>query len=186
MNSIEIFRQIISKHIPEYKSSLDQNVLGDINSLFTDNERDISGFRSLDQAKVSSYSLSSDSETIEPTLQQQLQSKEINLNEIIEEFLSDLALEYIKEPEHSDPIIYSLLDDKNEDFFKQIEITELSVKKKRNYSHELKQSKKMKIFELHSIEFIEKKKSNNLLIWRRLKTYNQPVQDMLIIIAMKS
>ena len=38
MKSIEIFKQIISNYIPEYKSSLEETVFVDVQALLTKNE----------------------------------------------------------------------------------------------------------------------------------------------------
>jgi hypothetical protein len=116
MKSIEIFKQIISNHIPEYKSSLDEAVLRDVKSLFFNDDYQNSSYQTLGNSNgVVSYGLDvdSDSEINELTLKQQLQFKEIDLNQIIVEFLADLSLTYIEDPESSDPIISLLLTSNN-------------------------------------------------------------------------
>ena len=99
MKSVEIFKQIISNHIPEYKSSLDEAVFRDAKSFFTDSDSEIGDTRNISRAKSTvSYIFEADSEINEPSLKQQLQKKEIDLNEIIDEFLGDIAQLYLEEP----------------------------------------------------------------------------------------
>lgn len=122
MKSIEIFKQIISNYIPEYKSSLDESVFRDAKSFFTAFDSEISGVQGMNETNITtSYIFEADSETIEPTLKQQLQKKEIDLNEIIDEFLGDLAQLYLEEPNSSDPIISFLLTSNNPEFLEQLE-----------------------------------------------------------------
>ncbi len=122
MKSIEIFKQIISNHIPEYKSSLDGTVFRDAKSFFTDSDSEIGDTRNMSRANNTvSYIFEADSEIIEPSLKQQLKNKEIDLNEIIDEFLGDLAQLYLEEPNNSDPIILFLLSSNNPEFLEQLE-----------------------------------------------------------------
>ena len=122
MKSVEIFKQIISNHIPEYKSSLDEAVFRDAKSFFTDSDSEIGDTRNISRAKSTvSYIFEADSEINEPSLKQQLQKKEIDLNEIIDEFLGDIAQLYLEEPNSSDPIILFLLSSNNLEFLKQLE-----------------------------------------------------------------
>lgn len=122
MKSIEIFKQIISNYIPEYKSSLDESVFRDAKSFFTAFDSEISGVQGINESNITtSYIFEADSETIEPTLKQQLQNKEIDLNEIIDEFLGDLAQLYLEEPYSTDPIILFLLSNNNPEFLEQLE-----------------------------------------------------------------
>ena len=122
MKSIEIFKQIISNYIPEYKSSLDEAVFRDAKSFFTDSDSEIGGVRGMSETNITtSYIFEVDSEIIEPSLKQQLQKKEIDLNEIIDEFLCDLAHLYLEEPNSSDPIILFLLSSNNLEFLEQLE-----------------------------------------------------------------
>ena len=122
MKSVEIFKQIISNHIPDYKSSLDDAVFRDAKSFFTDSDSEIGDTQNISRAKSTvSYIFEADSEINEPSLKQQLQNKEIDLNEIIDEFLGDLAQLYLEEPNSSDPIILFLLYSNNLEFLKQLE-----------------------------------------------------------------
>jgi hypothetical protein len=160
MKSIEIFKQIISNHIPEYKSSLDEAVLRDVKSLFFNDDYQNSSYQTLGNSNgVVSYGLDvdSDSEINELTLKQQLQFKEIDLNQIIVEFLADLSLTYIEDPESSDPIISLLLTSNNSEFLEQLE-----------FAKELKQA-------FHRIERQEKK--------AQLKKVEEQDEDEVILAA---
>jgi len=144
MKSVEIFKQIISNHIPEYKSSLDEAVFRDAKSFFTDSDSEIGDTQNMSKTNITaSYIYEADSEIIEPSLKQQLQNKEIDLNEIIDEFLNDLAQLYLGESNDSDPIISFLLTSNNSEFLEHLEFAkEMKEAFRRIQRHEKKEELK--------------------------------------------
>jgi hypothetical protein len=169
MKSVEIFKQIISNHIPDYKSSLDDAVFRDAKSFFTDSDSEIGDTQNISRAKSTvSYIFEADSEINEPSLKQQLQNKEIDLNEIIDEFLSDLAQLYLEESNGSDPIISFLLTSNNSEFLEHLEFAKEMKEafrriQRREKKEELKQLEEQEDEEViraafQRIERVEKKK----------------------------
>jgi hypothetical protein len=147
MKSVDIFKTIISEYIPEYKSSLEETVFVDVQALLTKNElkskneqnrfrwlkfsrilknywRNLINQKSIAYLKPNSSTTSSvydPFDDFELTLKQQLRIKEIDLNEVIDEFLGDLAQLYLEEPKSSDPIISFLLTSNYPEFLEQLE-----------------------------------------------------------------
>jgi hypothetical protein len=103
MKSVDIFKTIISEYITEYLSTSDEEVIRDAKSFF---------------GKSNSAGL------IAPPIslfEEKLLSKGINLNNLRQEFLIDLASNYLDEPSNNDVITSFLLETRNIDFLEQIE-----------------------------------------------------------------
>lgn len=103
MKSVDIFKTIISEYIPEYLSTSNEEAISDAKSFF---------------GKSNSAGLFAPPISL---FEEKLLSKGINLNNLREEFLSDLASNYLNEPSNNDVITSFLLETGNIDFLKQIE-----------------------------------------------------------------
>jgi hypothetical protein len=103
MKSVDIFKTIISEYIPEYLSTSNEEVISDAKSFF---------------GKSNSAGLFAPPISL---FEEKLLLKGINLNNLREEFLSDLASNHLNEPSNNDVITSFLLETGNIDFTEQIE-----------------------------------------------------------------
>ena len=102
--SIDLFIDLISAYIPEYSTSSSEQVTNDIINLLD---------------------LSSIVEDKSQSITERLQALNINKQDIIDIYLSELSLIYLDKPEQLDGIMELLLDDKKSDFRAYIEEAEL-------------------------------------------------------------
>ena len=102
--SIDLFIELISAYIPEYSTSSSEQVTNDIINLLD---------------------LTSIVEDKSQSITERLQALNINKQDIIDIYLSELSLIYLDKPEQLDGIMELLLDDKKSDFRAYIEEAEL-------------------------------------------------------------
>ena len=102
--SIDLFIDLISEYIPEYSTSSSEQVTNDIINLLD---------------------LTSIVEDKSQSITERLQALNINKQDIIDIYLSELSLIYLDKPEQLDGIMELLLDDKKSDFRAYIEEAEL-------------------------------------------------------------
>ena len=102
--SIDLFIDLISEYIPEYSTSSSEQVTNDIINLLD---------------------LTSIVEDKSQSITERLQALNINKQDIIDIYLSELSLIYLEQPEQLDGIMELLLDDKKSDFRAYIEEAEL-------------------------------------------------------------
>ena len=102
--SIDLFIELISAYIPEYSTSSSEQVTNDIIYLLD---------------------LTSIVEDKSQSITERLQALNINKQDIIDIYLSELSLIYLDKPEQLDGIMELLLDDKKSDFRAYIEEAEL-------------------------------------------------------------
>lgn len=102
--SIDLFIELISEYIPEYNTSSSEQVTNDIKNLLD---------------------LTSIVEDKSQSIIERLQVLNINKQDIIDIYLSELSLIYLDQPEQLDGIMELLLDDKKSDFKAYIEEAEL-------------------------------------------------------------
>ena len=102
--SIDLFIDLISAYIPEYSTSSSEQVTNDIINLLD---------------------LTSIVEDKSQSITERLQALNINKQDIIDIYLSELSLIYLDKPEQLDGIMELLLDDKKSDFRAYIEEAEL-------------------------------------------------------------
>ena len=102
--SIDLFIDLISEYIPEYSTSSSEQVTNDIINLLD---------------------LSSIVDDKSQSITERLQALNINKQDIIDIYLSELSLIYLDKPEQLDGIMELLLDDKKSDFRAYIEEAEL-------------------------------------------------------------
>ncbi len=102
--SIDLFIDLISEYIPEYSTSSSEQVTNDIINLLD---------------------LNSIVDDKSQSIIEQLQALNINKQDIIDIYLSELSLIYLEQPEQLDGIMELLLDDKKSDFKAYIEEAEL-------------------------------------------------------------
>jgi hypothetical protein len=102
--SIDLFIELISEYIPEYSTSSSEQVTSDI---------------------INFLDLSSIVEIKSQSITERLQALEINKQDIIDIYLSELSLIYLDKPDQLDGIMELLLDDKKSDFRAYIEEAEL-------------------------------------------------------------
>ena len=102
--SIDLFIDLISAYIPEYSTSSSEQVTNDIINLLD---------------------LTSIVEDKSQSITERLQALNINKQDIIDIYLSELSLIYLEQPEQLDGIMALLLDDKQSDFRAYIEEAEL-------------------------------------------------------------
>ena len=102
--SIDLFIDLISAYIPEYSTSSSEQVTNDIINLLD---------------------LSSIVEDKSQSIIERLQALNINKQDIIDIYLSELSLIYLEQPEQLDGIMELLLNDKKSDFRAYIEEAEL-------------------------------------------------------------
>ena len=102
--SIDLFIELISEYIPEYNTSSSEQVTNDIKNLLD---------------------LTSIVEDKSQSIIERLQVLNINKQDIIDIYLSELSLIYLDQPEQLDGIMELLLDDKKSDFRAYIEEAEL-------------------------------------------------------------
>ena len=102
--SIDLFIELISEYIPEYSTSSSEQVTNDIINLLD---------------------LSSIVEDKSQSIIERLQALNINKQDIIDIYLSELSLIYLEQPDQLDGIMELLLDDKKSNFRAYIEEAEL-------------------------------------------------------------
>jgi hypothetical protein len=102
--SIDLFIDLISEYIPEYSTSSSEQITNDIINLLD---------------------LTSIVEDKSQSITERLQALNINKQDIIDIYLSELSLIYLDKPEQLDGIMELLLDDKKSDFRAYIEEAEL-------------------------------------------------------------
>jgi hypothetical protein len=102
--SIDLFTELISEYIPEYSTSSSEQVTNDLINLLD---------------------LTSIVEDKSQSITKRLQALNINKQDIIDIYLSELSLIYLEQPEQLDGIMELLLDDKKSNFRAYIEEAEL-------------------------------------------------------------
>ena len=102
--SIDLFIELISEYIPEYSTSSSEQVTNDIINLLD---------------------LTSIVEDKSQSITERLQALNINKQDIIDIYLSELSLIYLEQPDQLDGIMELLLDDKKSNFKAYIEEAEL-------------------------------------------------------------
>jgi hypothetical protein len=102
--SIDLFIELISEYIPEYSTSSSEQVTNDLINLLD---------------------LTSIVEDKSQSITKRLQALNINKQDIIDIYLSELSLIYLEQPEQLDGIMELLLDDKKSEFKAYIEEAEL-------------------------------------------------------------
>ena len=102
--SIDLFIDLISEYIPEYSTSSSEQVTNDIINLLD---------------------LTSIVEDKSQSITERLQALNINKQDIIDIYLSELSLIYLEQPDQLDGIMELLLDDKKSNFRAYIEEAEL-------------------------------------------------------------